>query len=78
MRSSDLIDEIVGQAKSNQGNRNDLTLASAEANTTKGKITKRLAEIAKTCLFLIVNRFFGEIKNPTKYYIFIMPAILAV
>lgn len=33
---SDLIDEIVGQAESNKGKRNDLTSASADSEVEKG------------------------------------------
>lgn len=50
LRSSDLIDEIVGQAIERQlkGVKPEHSLASADAKAKKGKTTKQLAEIAKT------------------------------
>lgn len=47
LRSSDLIDEIVGQAKSNQGKRNDITSGSAEPEVEK-ETNVKLAELANT------------------------------
>ena len=44
-----MIDEIVGQAKSNQGNRNDLTSGSLEPEVNK-ETNVKLAELANTRL----------------------------
>ena len=47
LRSSDLIDEIAGQAESNKGKRNDLTSGSAEPEVNK-ETNIKLAELANT------------------------------
>lgn len=56
LRSSDLIDEIVGQAKSNQngsfkGNQfKKVVLESKDSDTTTGRTNIKLAELAKTSM----------------------------
>ncbi len=43
-----MIDEIVFQAKSNQGKRNDLTSASKDLEVENKSTTKRISELANT------------------------------
>ena len=43
-----MIDEIAEKAKANKGKRNDLTLASADANGDGKEINSKLAELANT------------------------------
>ncbi|MGX7048301.1 hypothetical protein [Pseudolactococcus piscium] len=43
-----MIDEIVGQAKSNQGKRNDLTSGSSEPEVKNERTNVKLAELANT------------------------------
>ena len=49
-RDSDLIDEIIGQAKSNQGKRNDLTSTSVDVEVKTGRtITQAHIKRFKPC-----------------------------
>ena len=66
LRSSDLIDEIAGQAESNKGKRNDLTSGSAEPEVNK-ETNIKLAELAKTSKASVVRMKKVKKESPELY-----------